>query len=721
MKQHHRTRYMKTITTYSLLLLLCTCGYNLSAGETIDRRKVVGRHNPHITRIDSLSSLTVGNGNFAYTADATGLQTFPEAYRRGVPLGTQSQWGWHSFPNPENYTLEETFAMYDFGRGKPESYPVARQPEDNRRRSASNYLRANSHRLHLGIVGYEITDDRQHIIPPDSVLAADQVLNLWTGILSSRFEVFNKPVYTRTVCHPGEDMISASVSSPLCKEGRLKIKLCFPYPTGQHSDDACNWNAQEKHATRIIEQGKNHAILERILDDTRYYVRINWSGIAKLNKKEAHYFVLEPESAAFDFSVLFTPDKPARPVGKFSKTATLSRAYWEKYWQNGGFIELGQSKDSRAKELERRIILSQYLTAIQCAGNVPPQETGLTYNSWFGKFHLEMHWWHAVHFALWNRTELLEKSLGWYLSVIGKARETAERQGFDGVRWMKMTDPSGNESPSDVGVFLIWQQPHLIYMTELIYRQKLSPATIEKYKDLVFETADFMASFLSFDEKNDRYVLKGIIPAQETLNPENTVNPPFELSYWHYGLSVAQQWRERAGLPRNEKWNDMIGKLSALAAKDGLYLAAESAPETYSNTRYTSDHMSVLGSFGILPESRLFDKGVMKSTFDWVWNNWNWEHTWGWDYPMTAMCAARLGIPEKAVDALLMDKRTNTYLTNGHNYQNQTLRIYLPGNGGLLTAVAMMAAGWEGTQEKAPGFPKNGNWIVKYEGIRKMP
>ena len=26
-----------------------------------------------------------------------------------------------------------------------------------------------------------------------------------------------------------------------------------------------------------------------------------------------------------------------------------------------------------------------------------------------GKFHLEMHWWHAVHFALWNRLELLEK------------------------------------------------------------------------------------------------------------------------------------------------------------------------------------------------------------------------------------------------------------------------------------------------------------------------
>jgi len=37
---------------------------------------------------------------------------------------------------------------------------------------------------------------------------------------------------------------------------------------------------------------------------------------------------------------------------------------------------------------------------------------------------------------------------------------------------------------------------------------------------------------------------------------------------------------------------------------------------------------------------------------------------------MTAMNAARMGEPEKAVSALLMDKRTNTYLVNGHNYQD---------------------------------------------------
>ncbi len=89
---------------------------------------------------------------------------------------------------------------------------------------------------------------------------------------------------------------------------------------------------------------------------------------------------------------------------------------------------------------------------------------------------------------------------------------------------------------------------------------------------------------------------------------------------------------------------------------------------------------------------------------------------------MIAMTAARLGEPNLAIDALLMDTPKNTYLPNGHNYQTESLPIYLPGNGGLLTAVAMMAAGWDGCpDEHAPGFPHNGQWTVKYQNLKKMP
>ncbi|MCW3099941.1 MAG: hypothetical protein JWL77_5559 [Chthonomonadaceae bacterium] len=70
-----------------------------------------------------------------------------------------------------------------------------------------------------------------------------------------------------------------------------------------------------------------------------------------------------------------------------------------------------------------------------------------------------------------------------------------------------------------------------------------------------------------------------------------------------------------------------------------------------------------------------------------------------------------------------MNHTKNTYLPNGHNFQMASiLPIYLPGNGGLLYAVAMMAAGWDGAPKRhAPGFPDDGSWTVQWEGLQQTP
>jgi hypothetical protein len=73
-----------------------------------------------------------------------------------------------------------------------------------------------------------------------------------------------------------------------------------------------------------------------------------------------------------------------------------------------------------------------------------------------------------------------------------------------------------------------------------------------------------------------------------------------------------------------------------------------------------------------------------------------------------------------AVDALLKNSARNHYdkrgLNDGGSY------AYLPGNGGLLYAVAMMVAGWDnGPSGWAPGFPADGSWTVKWEGLKKAP
>lgn len=710
--------FKKQLKAGLCLILFCTYA---GAYAQIDRQALVQRHIVQVNKIDSLSSLSVGNGRFAFTVDATGLQTFPDAYAKGVPLGTQSEWAWDSFKNAGHYKIEQAYKYYNqYGRKIPYTVQL-KGPEQVV--EAVNYFRQNVHRLQMGNLGFELTKANGKAARPADIKNIKQQLDPWTGEITSSFTVEGIPVSVTTVAHQDRDMVAASVKSDLIKSGRLKIRLRFPYPSGDWADFGNNWKSPKQHVATIQSSSSGAALVKNQLDSASYYTSFAWTPGARIAAKSRNYFIITPDqkSNSFDFSCLFSAQKSKEALPLFTAVKSNSVDKWKSFWQSGAAVDFSGSTDKRAHELERRVILSQYLTKIQCSGDFPPQETGLTYNSWYGKPHLEMHWWHGVHFALWGRPELVSNSVDWYFKVKTKAKKLAERQGFDGVRWQKMTDNQGNESPSSVGAMLIWQQPHIITFTELEYRAHPDAKTLEKYKDLVFATADFMASFAHYDAAKQRYVLgPGLIPAQERFKAETTFNPTYELAYWEWGLKTAQAWRERLGMPRNAKWDEVMHKLSPLPKQDGVYLATESATDSYTNPEFKTDHPSVLGTFGMLPETNLLDKAVMKKTFNLVWDTWSWSDTWGWDFPMTAMAAARLGMPEKAVDALLMNIRTNTYLVNGHNYQDDRLTIYLPGNGGLLTAVAMMCAGWDGNTIENPGFPKDGTWKVKWEGLKKM-
>src|SRR5208282_2424778 len=73
----------------------------------IDRHALVSRHDIVIRQIDPMGAMAVGNGGFAFNVDVTGLQSFPEYYEKTMPIGILSEWGWHSFPNPNGYTLDK--------------------------------------------------------------------------------------------------------------------------------------------------------------------------------------------------------------------------------------------------------------------------------------------------------------------------------------------------------------------------------------------------------------------------------------------------------------------------------------------------------------------------------------------------------------------------------------------------------------------------------------
>jgi hypothetical protein len=152
-------------------------------------------------------------------------------------------------------------------------------------------------------------------------------------------------------------------------------------------------------------------------------------------------------------------------------------------------------------------------------------------------------------------------------------------------------------------------------------------------------------------------------------------------------------------------------------AREGRYTAIATEPFLRRD-----DHPSLLAALGVVPRTPLVDAEVMRATLTDVLATWEWDSAWGWDFPVLAMTAARLGEPQRAVDALLTPQGKNTYLVNGHNPQmGNFLSVYLPGNGGLLAAISLMLGGWDGVEKSTPGLPDDGTWEIAHEGFAPWP
>ncbi len=702
----------------------------------IDRAALVSRHHPVNHQLDVDSPFMVGNGGFAFGADITGLQTFADLYQRtGVPVSTLSRWAWHSEPNPNGYKLDDTNTPFTMPDGRVLGFPTKSS-------GAGDWLRKNPQCQPLGQITFELADADGTPVPirPEEVKRPQQVLNLLEGVIRSQFELAGEIVTVRTTCHPDLDQIAVVVESPLLAPGRLRVRIAFPRGDNLavKNTPPLDWSHPETHQTVVSRRTDRRVDLTRTIDDLQYSVAVAWAGGATLTESAPHQFSLQaaPGGTALEFTVAFSPRPLPSNLPDAAATADASARHWAGFWHETAAVDFTGSTDPRAAKLEDRIILSRYLMAVQEAGDAPPQESGLTCNTWYGKFHTEMIWWHTAQFALWGSDALLAKNLAWFQARLPEARVLAQSRGLAGARWAKMTGPEDRESPGG-NPLIVWNQPHLIYLGELLYRNTPTPATLAQYRDLVLETADCMASMLHFNEKTGVYDLgPPLWIVQEIHDQATSQNPAFELSYWRWGLETAQQWRVRLGLPREAKWDDILAHLAPLPVKDGKYVALASTPDTWDNLASRHDHPEMLMPLGVLP-GRDIDRPTMARTLDAVLKTWDWEtKIWGWDYPMIAMTATRLGQPETALEILLRDGPNNRYLPNGQCPQRsdealpkdpppgarkREIAAYLPANGAFLAAVALMVAGWDGCTEQYPGFPKDGTWAIRSEGLHPLP
>jgi hypothetical protein len=511
----------------------------------IDRRALVGRHNVVRTHLDRDNPLQVGNGEFAFNVDITGLQSI-------VPFNTLAQWAWHSAPLPDEKQPDDyPWVDWDHSGG---AKPYCSRVDINDPMFVWRFT--NPHKINLGRIALRLLGSESSIKEED-IKNARQELDLWTGQITSLFEINGKPVRVETVCDPDHEMVAVRVVSPLLKSGEMGVEVSFP-GAGKHAFEWVpvdrligDWTpGSSEHVTIARQRDGNHVDFARFLDESEYHVSLCWETEETIFKAQgAHRFTLSPTpdiSEVLAFTVAFSSDSISDDLPRVAETVQNSARFWDSFWSNGGAVDLSNSRDSRWKELERRIVLSQYLMAVNVAGSLPPQESGLLLNNWYGKFHMEMTWWHAAHFALWNRTELFRNTLCWYQTLLPEARKIAERQGYPGVRWPKMVGPEGRESPNDVNPLLIWQQPHPIFFAELEWRANPTDDTLERWKEIVSETGAFMAAFPVWDEDRSYYDLAPpLCTVSRTRTETRVLNPAFETHYWRFGLAVAQQWRER--------------------------------------------------------------------------------------------------------------------------------------------------------------------------------
>jgi hypothetical protein len=251
----------------------------------------------------------------------------------------------------------------------------------------------------------------------------------------------------------------------------------------------------------------------------------------------------------------------------------------------------------------------------------------------FSKFHMEMIFWHSAHWALWNNWDLLNRQTTIYERFLPSSIERAQvQQGFSvGARWPKMTDPSGRSSPGDINNMLLWQQPHPLVFAQYEYRAFSTRDTLEKWRDVIVETADWMAAFAWKNESTGYYDLgPPMYVVSEDTAPNDTRNAAFELAYWRLGLGLAEKWLSELGEDVPEAWTDVKNNLAPLPIDNGTYIVYEGLESNFwTDPRYTNDHPALTGLYGWLPETEGLNISMARDTTHKVWQYWNETNLWG--------------------------------------------------------------------------------------------
>ena len=582
------------------------------------------KYNLKFNHIDSKNPVTIGNGDFAITLDQTGTQSLYETYK-DIPLSTMSNKNWF-YKDKKNikpsYVDGKAYMLFNLDNDP--NYQINRQ-----------YPFKYSF---MQILLY----DNDKLIDINNIKDVKQELDLYKGIVTSSFNYKEKINKTISFIYQDHDEFNFKLQSD-----NLNLALKFNYPSytknGYRLDILPNVLVKEDRITLLYDD-KN--------------------SLSFKLKSSSNYQIVENTLIFDDNNVSFSLALDEIKEGK------LLDEFWK--CDNGIIID--------NEELVKKMVLSKYLLHVNSTGIYPPQESGLTYNCWNSKFHLEMHLIHSLWNIYNNHVGDLVKSFDYYLSIMPSSLKRASLNGYKGLRFPKMTGPDGEDSPSNIGSLLIWQAPHILFMLQEIYYLYNKENIIKKYEPLISGTIDFMISFLTL--KDSKYqMLDPLLEACESIPLDRCQNPSFELEYWRYTLE--RQPKIDTVLYGHQRYDylDITSKIITPKEDDGIYLKTYGVIDKYDLYKDHPTEGFLMSFF----KSKIVDKEKMVKTIDYILKNMDLSSYWGWDFPFLGLSLLNCGEIEKSIEVTQLNTINNQHLYNGYNTSpRDDLKAYLPGNGAFL-------------------------------------
>lgn len=582
------------------------------------------KYNLKFNHIDSKNPVTIGNGDFAITLDQTGTQSLYEIYK-DIPLSTMSNKNWFYKDKKDikpSYVDGKAYMLFNLDNDP--NYQINRQ-----------YPFKYSF---MQILLY----DNDKLIDINNIKDVKQELDLYKGIVTSSFNYKEKINKTISFIYQDHDEFNFKLQSD-----NLNLALKFNYPSytknGYRLDILPNVLVKEDRITLLYD------------DKNRLSFKL---------KSSSKYQIVENTLIFDDNNVSFSLALDEIKEGK------LLDEFWK--CDNGIIID--------NEELVKKMVLSKYLLHVNSTGIYPPQESGLTYNCWNSKFHLEMHLIHSLWNIYNNHVGDLVKSFDYYLSIMPSSLKRASLNGYKGLRFPKMTGPDGEDSPSNIGPLLIWQAPHILFMLQEIYYLYNKENIIKKYEPLISGTIDFMISFLTL--KDSKYqMLDPLLEACESIPLDRCQNPSFELEYWRYTLE--RQPKIDTVLYGHQRYDylDITSKIITPKEDGGIYLKTYGVIDKYDLYKDHPTEGFLMSFF----KSKIVDKEKMVKTIDYILKNMDLSSYWGWDFPFLGLSLLNCGEIEKSIEVTQLNTINNQYLYNGYNTSpRDDLKAYLPGNGAFL-------------------------------------